>query len=82
MTYSSSVCLICEGTGDYADGILTIGRGIRYQTQKPDIYYGWADHFTDKIMHPEQSVIEYEVEEVWKANVAGNRIWPVQINPE
>ena len=79
---NDSPVLICEGTGDYADGILTIGRGIPYQTQKPDIYYGWADHFTDKMLHPEQSVIEYEIEEVWKANVAGNRIWPVQINPE
>ncbi len=70
--------LVCEGTGDYANYILSVGRGISQETQKPFIYYQWEDYFFSGLLHPKETIMDYYRNEILPL-VAENNIWPVEI---
>ena len=73
--------LICEGTGDYSNYLLSVGRGISQYTKEPFVYYHWEDCFFSSLDHPEKSITDYNADETIKL-VAGDSIWPVRIDSE
>ena len=70
--------LICEGTGDYSNYLLSVGRGISQKTREPFVYYHWEDRFFSSLDYPEKSITDYYADETIKL-VAGDSIWPVRI---
>lgn len=70
--------LVCEGTGEYADCMLSVGRGVSLETKKPFVYYRWSDEFYTGLLHPEKDIVEYQKENVLSV-VAGDQIWPVRV---
>ena len=70
--------LICEGTGDHANYLLTVGRGVYRETGEPFVYYHWTDRFFSSLENPEENIVENYVNEILSM-VSGNRIWPVTV---
>ena len=69
--------LVCEGTGEYENYMLTVGRGIPMETGDPFVYYHWTDCFFSRLVYPEESASEHYAHEILSI-VAGEQIWPVQ----
>lgn len=70
--------LVCEGTGEYENYLLSIGHGINAETKEPFVYYNWGDQFFTSLAYPDESVTEYYRNEILPL-VAGESVWPVQI---
>lgn len=70
--------LVCEGTGEYADCMLSVGRGVFRETKKPFVYYHWSDEFFTGLCCKGESFVDYHRENDLHA-VAGDRIWAVQV---
>ena len=69
--------LICEGTGEYKDYLLTVGRGVKRETGEPFVYYHWTDCFVNSLAYPEKTIAEYYKDETLHL-VCGDKIWSVR----
>ena len=73
--------LVCDGTGDFAQCRLHIGRGVSDETKEPFVYYQWEDCFFEYLSNPETSAAERYRQETLEY-ICKNTVWPVRIDTE
>lgn len=73
--------LVCEGTGDRADYLLKIGRGVNSETREPFVYYSWVDVFRVALEYPETNLLDYYRENLMYG-FPKDQIWTVRVSPD